>query len=113
MLDAGVLLLALGALLAGAVVLDATGNVVRRQMEDQSWAEGRCTALAPRDVAETHEYSACVKRELGKSDLEAVLPQVRLALIGAAMGACGAALLRRRRQPRSGGVMKLSVDGSG
>jgi hypothetical protein len=108
--DVAILLVVIGTLLLGGALLDAAGSVVRRHMEDQSWAEERCVALAPTETAETEEHWACVKRQLGKSDLEAVLPQLPLALAGSVFAISG--IVFRRRQGRRGRVMESFVDGS-
>lgn len=96
-LDVGVLLLVLGALLAGAMLLEVAGTLVRRQLEPLSLAESRCEGLVPPGLADSAERSACVRNELSKSDLEAVGPELGLALTGALSAFGGGALLFRRR----------------
>jgi hypothetical protein len=104
-LDWGVLLLVVGALLTGAMLLEASSTVVRRQMEDQSWAEGRC--------AHSNHRETCISGELAKSNLEAVRSQLLLAFMAAVLVAAGVIVLRRELQRRSGHAMESSVDGSG
>ena len=103
-----VLLVVIGGLVVGGALLDAAGSVVRRQMEDQSWAEERCAALVPTDTAETEEHWTCVQRKLRMSDVKAVLPQLRLAVAGAALVISGVVLVRRHRQGRRGRVMAFA-----
>jgi len=107
----GVLLIVVGAVVVGVALLDASWNVGRRQMENQSWAESRCEGLVPPGLGDSKERESCLKRELGKSDLEAVQPQLHMALIGGIVIAAGVAVFsstRRRRRNRS----MESVDGS-
>jgi hypothetical protein len=102
-LDLGVLLVVVGALFAGAMLVEAAETLVRRQYEPESWASGRCENSA--------EFDSCHSRELAKTEIGALVPSLRQALIGALMIAGGIVLLGRRPSVR-GRRVESSEDGS-